>query len=96
MKSVCLALLVLFTTASDGFGQAQRRVLLEEFTNTGSTLAAETDPMIETCEMDNFNDVIILKWHVSWPYDADPFYTKYPNANCLPFEWNPYTLPAPE
>jgi hypothetical protein len=73
-------ILVLFTIASDGFGQAQRRVLLEEFTNTGSTLAAETDPMIEACEMDNFNDVIILKWHVSWPYDSDPFYTKYPNS----------------
>lgn len=80
MKFVCLVLFVLSIIASDGFGQAQRRVLLEEFTNTGSTLAAETDPMIEACEMDNFNDVIILKWHVSWPYSNDPFYTKYPNS----------------
>lgn len=80
MKFVSLVLLLSFTIASDGFGQAQRRVLLEEFTNTGSTLAAETDPLIEACEMNNFNDVIILKWHVSWPYDNDPFYTKYPNS----------------
>lgn len=81
MTFVCLVILVFFTIASDGFGQAQRRVLLEEFTNTGSTLAAETDPTIEACEMDNFNDVIILKWHVSWPYDGDPFYSKYPNSD---------------
>jgi hypothetical protein len=95
MSFVCLVVLILFTIASDGFGQAQRRVLLEEFTNTGSVLAAETDPMIEACEMDNFNDVIILKWHVSWPYDNDPFYTKYPNSEdrakkLYDIEANPY------
>lgn len=95
MNVLYLVILVLCTIACDGFGQAQRRVLLEEFTNTGSVLAAETDPMIEACEMDNFNDVIILKWHVSWPYDSDPFYTKYPNSEnrakkLYDIEANPY------
>lgn len=95
MKFVYLVILAILTVASDGFAQAQRRVLLEEFTNSGSSLAAETDPMLENAEMDNFDDVIILKWHVSWPYDNDPFYKSYPNSEdrakkLYAIEYNPY------
>ncbi len=95
MKLVYLMILALLTVASDGFAQAKRRVLLEEFTNSGSSLAAETDPMLENAEMDNFDDLIILKWHVSWPYDNDPFYKSYPNSEArakklYAIEYNPY------
>lgn len=95
MKFAYLVILALLTVASDGFGQAKRRVLLEEFTNSGSSLAAETDPMLENAEMDNFDDLIILKWHVSWPYDNDPFYKSYPNSEdrakkLYNIEYNPY------
>lgn len=94
MKYATLIVLAVMM-ACDGFAQAKRRVLLEEFTNSGSILANETDPMLENAEMDNFDDVIILKWHVSWPYDTDPFYTQYPNAEdrakkLYGIEYNPY------
>lgn len=60
--------------ASVSNAQVTRRVLVEEFTNTGCPPCAVTDPMVESFEFENIDKVTAIKWHVSWPDANDPFY----------------------
>jgi thiol-disulfide isomerase/thioredoxin len=62
----------IFASASNA--QVTRRVLVEEFTNTGCPPCAATDPMVESFEFENLSKVTAIKWHVSWPDATDPFY----------------------
>lgn len=73
-RLVLLASLVLAFSASALHAQATRRVLVEEFTNTGCPPCAATDPMVEAFEFEKLDKITALKWHVSWPDAADPFY----------------------
>jgi hypothetical protein len=95
MKYVILVMLALATISPDLYGQAKRTVLVEEFTNTESMLSAEVDPMLETMELDNFNDIILIKWHTSWPNNNDPFFVSLPSGDdrakkLYNIEYNPY------
>ncbi len=55
-------------------GSNPRRVLFEEFTNTGCGPCAASDPMVEEFESADLSNICVLKYHVSWPDGADPFY----------------------
>jgi thiol-disulfide isomerase/thioredoxin len=73
MKRLLLLALVL-AFAGTANAQYTRRVLVEEFTNTGCPPCAATDPVMESFEDMNINDITVLKYHVSWPDANDPFY----------------------
>lgn len=55
-------------------GSNPRRVLFEEFTNTGCGPCALSDPIAEDFEAQEQPKLCVLKYHVSWPDPADPFY----------------------
>src|SRR5436190_6953771 len=55
-------------------GSNQRRVLFEEFTNTGCPPCAATDPMVEEFQSADMSNICVLKYHTSWPDPSDPFY----------------------
>lgn len=99
MKRLLLfASLASLCVTSIAFGQATRRVLVEEFTNTGCPPCAATDPMVESFEFSKLDQITAIKWHVSWPDNTDPFYnaqspttlsdtrgTKYYGVTGVPF-----------
>ncbi|HET6510974.1 MAG TPA: T9SS type A sorting domain-containing protein [Candidatus Kapabacteria bacterium] len=71
-RLLLLALVLAFASTADA--QYTRRVLMEEFTNSGCPPCAATDPIMETFEDQHLNDIAVLKYHVSWPDPNDPFY----------------------
>jgi hypothetical protein len=73
-RLVLLTALLLAFGASMAHAQATRRVLVEEFTNTGCPPCAATDPMVESFEFERLDKVAMIKWHTSWPDNTDPFY----------------------
>ncbi len=54
--------------------QVTRRVLEEEFTNTGCPPCAATDPLVEEFENANMDGICVLKYHTQGPDPSDPFY----------------------
>jgi hypothetical protein len=74
MKRILLLIALLAFGASASFAQVQRRVLEEEFTNTGCPPCAATDPLVEDFENQNMDKICVLKYHTSWPDPSDPFY----------------------
>ena len=73
-RLLLLVLLMLAFGVSSVYAQATRRVLIEEFTNTGCPPCATTDPMVEAFEFEKLDKIAVIKWHVSWPDATDPFY----------------------
>lgn len=73
MKRLLLLALVL-GFASTSFAQFPRKVLMEEFTNTGCPPCAATDPNMDRFEAMLSDKLVVLKYHVSWPDPNDPFY----------------------
>jgi thiol-disulfide isomerase/thioredoxin len=71
-RLLLLAFVLAFASTADA--QYTRRVLMEEFTNSGCPPCATTDPVIEAFEDEHLNDIAVLKYHVSWPDPNDPFY----------------------
>jgi thiol-disulfide isomerase/thioredoxin len=71
-------LIVFFALAVVAVGslnaQVTRRVLEEEFTNTGCPPCAATDPLVEEFENANMDGICVLKYHTQGPDPADPFY----------------------
>lgn len=80
MKRLLLLALVLGVSVSTADAQFPRRVLLEEFTNTGCPPCATSDPAMEKFESRNIDMMAVLKYHTSGPDASDPFYiaTKEP------------------
>ena len=69
--------LVIATSMSYAQGSNPRRVLVEEFTNTGCPPCATSDPFVEDFENLDQAQICSIKWHVSWPDGTDPFYNAY-------------------
>lgn len=78
MKRLLLFAAVLGLTSA-AYAQVPKKVLIEEFTNTGCPPCAATDPIVEEWESENIENVVFLKWHVDWPSDNDPY--NLANAN---------------
>jgi hypothetical protein len=74
MKRLLLLAAVLGLFASTTLAQAPRKVLMEEFTNTGCPPCATTDPIMDAFETIYGDRLVVLKYHVSWPDANDPFY----------------------
>ncbi len=56
-----------------------KKLLLEEFTNTGCAPCADTNPTIDAfLEAVGVGNVIAVKVHVDWPSSKDPFYLEHP------------------
>ncbi len=56
-----------------------KKLLLEEFTNTGCGPCADTNPTIDAfLEAVGVGNVISVKVHVDWPSPEDPFYLEHP------------------
>ncbi len=70
-KLLTLVLLGLFTIS---ITSSARKVVLEEFTNTSCGPCAYYNPSIMEFLEDNWEDVIPIFFHVSWPSDQDPMY----------------------
>lgn len=53
---------------------ARRIVLVEEFTNLGCAPCAAAAPTVDSLLIDRLGEVAAIKYHVNWPFPADPFY----------------------
>ena len=59
------------------FGQSQRFVLFEEFTNASCSPCASQNPAFDNLLAANANKCTSIKYHTSWP-GTDPMYTHNP------------------
>ncbi len=66
MKRSILYSALLFTLSFSAF--AQRKVLIEQFTNSGCPSCAGNTPVVAAYVNANLNDVIMLAYHTSFPY----------------------------
>ncbi len=95
MKKYFILLSVAFLYAISSFGQQNRMVLWEQFTNTGCGPCAGFNPQAEAYWEANADKVIPISFHVSWPSGADPMYqnntaennwrTQFYGVNGVPF-----------
>jgi hypothetical protein len=56
------------------FAQVAKRVLVEEFTNTGCPPCAISDPFMHEFEGANVEKIVTLKFHTQGPDPSDPYY----------------------
>lgn len=61
--------------------QNKRMLLLESFTNTGCENCAQQIPELDALIAANSDKVATIQYHVSWPSDSDPMYTRNPIGN---------------
>src|SRR6188768_1335694 len=73
-KLLLLSLLFVAFAASTVFAQVPRRVLVEEFTNTGCPPCATSDPWMLDFEEANLDKITVLKFHTQGPDPSDPYY----------------------
>lgn len=73
-KLLLLSLLFVAFAATTTLAQVPRRVLVEEFTNTGCPPCAISDPFMEEFQNTNIDKIIVLKFHTSGPDPSDPYY----------------------
>ena len=93
MKRNIFTLLVLITISLMGFGQSQRLVLLEHFTQASCGPCATYNPQIKTLLEANPDKITAIMVHTSWP-GIDPMYnhnvsdngnrTSYYGVNSVP------------
>jgi hypothetical protein len=76
-KLLLLSLLFVAFAANSVFAQVPRRVLVEEFTNTGCPPCALSDPWMNAFQSENIDKIAVLKFHTQGPDATDPYY----NAN---------------
>ncbi len=67
MKKIIGLTLVAFTIYAFS-AQAQRKVLIEQFTNSGCPPCAVSTPVIASYVNNNLNQVLMLAYHTSYPY----------------------------
>jgi len=85
---------VLLLGVISAFGQSQRLVLWEQFTNTSCVPCAGFNPSAESYWTANPDKVVPITYHVSWPGPNDPMYkhniidngarTSYYSVNSVP------------
>lgn len=76
MKRTSLFFLLIFT-ASLGFGQSQRLVLLEHFTQASCGPCAQTNPYVQSMLNANPDKITAINYHTSWP-GYDPMHNHNP------------------
>ena len=76
MKRSALLFLLIFT-ASLGFSQSQRLVLLEHFTQASCGPCAQYNPAIHNILVANPDKITSISYHTSWP-GTDPMYNHNP------------------
>lgn len=62
------------------FGQVQRMILVEEFTNASSNPCSVQNPAFDALLFANSNKVVPVKYHVNWP-GTDPLYKHNPDES---------------
>ncbi len=77
MKKYCLVISVLIALSISVFGQTQRFVLFEEFTNASCSPCASQNPAFDNLLTINAAKCTSIKYHTSWP-GTDPMYTHNP------------------
>ncbi len=80
MKKTGLLLSLLIFTSLFSFGQAQRRVLVEEATNASCGPCASQNPAFDALLQQNADIVSVIKYHASWP-GTDPMYNHNTEEN---------------
>jgi len=73
-KLLLLSLLFVAFAANSVFAQVPRKVLVEEFTNTGCPPCALSDPWMLDFEHQNPQSITVLKFHTQGPDPNDPYY----------------------
>jgi thiol-disulfide isomerase/thioredoxin len=81
MNKILLASLALATACTTAYGQAQRRVLIEGFSQASCGPCASANPAYNALVQDanNAPRVVSLKYQVSWP-GTDPMNAQYPDG----------------
>ncbi len=77
MKKILLSIIV-FATVVLSYGQSQRLVLAEEFTNASCGPCASQNPAFDALLQNNEDIVTSIKYHTSWP-GTDPMYSHNPS-----------------
>lgn len=80
MKHLLLAILISFAVHLS-FGQAQRLVLLEEFTSSTCGPCAGVNPTFHTWQLQNPDKFTSIYYHVNWPSPGDPMNLANPQEN---------------
>lgn len=73
-KLLLLSLFFVALAANSVFAQVAKRVLVEEFTNTGCPPCAVSDPFMEEFQAANMHRITVLKFHTQGPDPSDPYY----------------------
>lgn len=73
-KLLLLSSLFVVLAANTVFAQVAKRVLVEEFTNTGCPPCAISDPFMEEFQAANMDKITVLKFHTQGPDPSDPYY----------------------
>jgi len=77
MKKIYPILTLFVLLSLTVFGQSQRFVLFEEFTNASCSPCAAQNPAFDNLLAANANKCTSIKYHTSWP-GTDPMYTHNP------------------
>lgn len=73
-KLLLLSLLFVAFAANTVLSQVPKRVLVEEFTNTGCPPCAVSDPFMFEFQAENMDKITVLKFHTQGPDPSDPYY----------------------
>ena len=78
LKSMILMITIITLTIFNPAGATQRLVLCEKYTNTSCPGCYQANLVMDQI-VQNFPDhIAVIRYHVSWPSDTDPFYTFNP------------------
>ncbi|MCF8366299.1 MAG: T9SS type A sorting domain-containing protein [Bacteroidales bacterium] len=80
MKNNVLLLMLFVLSVSLSYGQASRRVMVEEATNASCGPCASQNPAFDALLQQNADMVSVVKYHASWP-GYDPMYNHNTDEN---------------
>ena len=82
MKKHLLIVFALFIFAGSVFAQAQKTVLLENWTSSTCGPCASNNPQLKNWIATNWNALICVSYHVGWPSPGnDPMYLHNPTQS---------------
>lgn len=93
MKRLFLALL-LFTIALQFPVLAQRKVLVEQFTNSGCPNCAGNTPVVADYVNDNPDEVLMISYHVPFPYNDSMYHENSYQSDQRVDYYNVFSVPA--
>ncbi len=88
MKTIFISLSFLAVSLS---GQAQKKVLIEQFTNAGCPPCATYTPQVSDYVRSNSNEVVMLSYHTSFPYLDSMYHENKAESNAAV---NHYSIPG--